>query len=219
MLKFSSKNKYTSGMTLIELIVVISIMAILSGISIFSYSTFNSHTTTQNLSDDIALSIRKAQGYAIGARSLNSIFTYGYGVHFTTNTQSNNSNAGSIKSFILFTDIKENKIYNHSSGDNTCGSPSVTNECLEILNITSQDQISEIKYKIQNHLYTLNNDENLDIVFKRPNSEPTLSCFNNSGNSCKNGTISYVQIIVSSIKNQNVLRTITIFNNGQIGVN
>jgi hypothetical protein len=155
---------------------------------------------------------------------MNSVFTYGYGVHFTTNTQSNNSNIGSKKSFVLFTDVtdnKDNKFYNYSYNDSTCGTPDAENECLEILNITSQDQISSISYKKNNDdKKLLESNESLDIVFKRPNSEPIFCYKENDHNYCKNDSdhISYVEIVVSSIKNQNISRTITIFNNGQIGV-
>jgi prepilin-type N-terminal cleavage/methylation domain-containing protein len=74
------KNK-KAGVTLIELMVVISIFAIISATVIVDYRSFSSSISTQNLADDIALSIRKAQGYAIGVRGYNNIFN-GYGIHF-----------------------------------------------------------------------------------------------------------------------------------------
>ena len=61
MFKRLNKNKYNRGMTLVELIVVLAIFMIILGLTIFDYSSFKSTTTIQNLADDIALTIRKAQ--------------------------------------------------------------------------------------------------------------------------------------------------------------
>ena len=63
MSKNKNKMKYNSGITIIELLVVISIFIIISGITIFNYSKFKSTATLQNLADDIALSVRRVQGY------------------------------------------------------------------------------------------------------------------------------------------------------------
>ena len=149
MLKSFHKSKHNSGpastqggTTLIELLVVIAIILILTGISIFNYRKFNSYLSIQNLADDIALTVRKAQGFAIGVRGSNATFTQGYGIHF-----SRVSTGSSNKSFILFVD----------GGNNTYDD----GESIEILSIKSNDQISDI---------TPNNDT-LDVMFNRPDPE------------------------------------------------
>src|ERR1035437_8584732 len=143
MFKNFHKNKYNSGFTLVELLVVIFIFMIITGITIFSYGKFNSSLSIQNLADDIALSVRRAQGFAIGVRGTGSSFTDGYGIHFTANPNSP-LNAGSNKAFILFTDmgITPNKKYNYDSSGK-CGSPTSSNECMEVLSITSADRSEE----------------------------------------------------------------------------
>ena len=101
-------NKYNSGVTLIELLVVISIFLIISTTVIFNHGKLNSSLTTQNLADDIALSIRKVQNYAIGVHgvydpnSSSSVFNYGYGVHISTEAEPSDIYSGSKKSFVLF---------------------------------------------------------------------------------------------------------------------
>lgn len=192
----SCKNKYNSGLTLIELLVVISIFAIITSIAIFNYGKFNSSSSLQNLADDIALTIRKAQGYAVGVRGVGEDFNYGYGIHFTADSST----------FILFTDIVSSSGYN-DGGVGVCGEPEVGNECLEMLNIISADKIESI------FLNDESEKNNIDIVFKRPNSEPTF-CYDGS---CSN-PVSYVKIKISNIANPEIYKFVTIFNNGQISV-
>lgn len=211
------KNKYDRGVTLIELIVVIAIFVVISGITIFNYGEFNSSLSLQNLADDIALSVRKTQGYAIGVRGYNGIFGKGYGIHFTTNTNTSDLFAGSNKSFILFANINGNDEYNYNSSG-TCGSPNSSNECLEVLNITSSDKIYEISVKDSGAEHTVN-DGSLDIFFERPNPEPTFCARNSLGGGCNfSNNISYIKIKILNDRSPGVYKTITISNNGQISV-
>lgn len=86
-MSLNNYSKYNKGMTLVELMVVLSIFAIISSMVIFNYSDYKSNVNIKVLSDDIALSIRQAQAYAIGVKSVNgeigSSFP-GYGIHFST---------------------------------------------------------------------------------------------------------------------------------------
>ena len=220
MFKNFCKNKYKKGMTLVELMVVIAILMILSSVTIFNSSNLNSHTTTQNLSDDIALSIRKAQSYAIGVHGTTSgTFDYGYGVNFTTNAPTNIKNESSSKSFILFTDIDGDGAYDHDSSG-SCGTPTATNECLEILNITSPDKVSAISFGLagREDPKPADADSSFDVVFKRPNPEPTFCYRNNTHSPCGGEKIYYLKVEVSNTKNQGVTKTIIVSNNGQISV-
>ncbi len=73
-----------AGFTLIELIVVVGILAVISGITLTSYSRFGGQVLLRNLAYDVALSIRQAQVYGISARSfLGSQFSSGHGVYFS----------------------------------------------------------------------------------------------------------------------------------------
>lgn len=223
MFKNFHKIKYNAGMTLVELLVVISIFVVVSSITIFDYGSFRSSVSIKNLADDIALSIRKAQSYAIGAHSLNASFFNGYGVHFTTATSTSNILTGSIKSFVIFNDLTPaNKLYDIGSG--ACGSG---NECNEILNIISADQIANI-YLNDADLATPANPipvgASIDISFMRPNPDAYF-CYRMAGNissSCDqtNQDISHVKIKVSNGLSGSNLKTqmITVWNTGQINV-
>jgi len=225
MFKKFYKNKYNSGMTLIELLVVIMIFLIITSITIFNYGNFNSSVSIQNLADDIALSVRKAQGYAIGVRGANDLFDNGYGVHFTTNELvPGKEYMGSNKSFVLFADLppspgveSDNK-YEYGTG--ICGKPVVGNECMEVLNIVSADQISAITFSEDSTIKTVPSSGTFDIWFKRPDPEPHFCYRQSASNSgCDSGEkITYVNIKISSIANPDVFKMITISNNGQISV-
>jgi Tfp pilus assembly protein FimT len=218
MFKNFHKNKYNSGVTLIELIVVIIIFMIISSITIFNYGNLNSSLSTQNLADDIALSIRRAQGYAVGVRGYSGLFNEGYGIHFTTNPDISKLYAGSNKSFILFADMTtQNQKYDYGSYDK-CGSPKVDNECIEVLNITSTDSITAI-YLSSDINTPISSTSTVDILFHRPNSEPTF-CYRSSSSvtGCEGNPISFVKIKVTSLRNPQSFRTITVSNNGQISV-
>jgi len=217
MFKNLSKNKYhfnyyQRGMTLIELLVVIAIFTVISSMIMFNYGDFRSTASTQNLANDIALSIRKAQSSAIGVVGVNSNFQYAHGIHFTTKPNQLNSTSGSDKSFVLFTDLNSNGTYD--SGNSPCGSFQSGNECKEILKINGNDKISSFSLD-----GATSQKGTLDIVFKRPNPD-AIFCFMSGYNNFGCSSASYVTITI--INNQNVNKIIsqkiTVWNTGQISV-
>lgn len=217
MFKKIHKNKYNSGTTLIELLVVIAIFAVISGITIFNYGKFNSSLTTQNLADDIALTIRRAQGYAIGVRGYNNTFNSGYGVHFTSNNNSQDLYTGSNKSFILFADLTAGMNYNYNNSGK-CGEVSQLNECIEMLSILSSDKIESI---VLDNQTVVPERGSVDIWFKRPDPEPKF-CYREDSDdqNCLSVDSSSIKIKLSNSRTGEgeVSRWISIYNNGQISV-
>lgn len=212
--KKSARLNYSGGVTLVELLVVIFIFVVISTTTIFSYGKFNSSLSIQNLADDIALSVRKAQGYAIGVRGYGGLFTEGYGVHFTTNTSVSDLSAGSSKSFILFADLDDDKQYDHTT-TGLCGAPEEGNECLELLSISSADNISEIY--LNNNTYPIDDTDTIDLIFKRPNPEPSF-CYRGEGIGACDFDISNIKVNISTDIDPTIHKVITISNNGQISV-
>lgn len=220
MFKNFQKKKYNSGVTLIELLVVITIFMIISTITIFDYGKFRFSTSIQNLADDIALSVRKAQSYAIGVRGYGASFGEGYGIHFMINPVASSPYSGSNKSFIIFVDIDKDGKYDFDS-TKQCGTPELGNECLEVLNIISTDKISGINYKIRNSdPKPLDVSGVIDISFKRPNPEPTFcNRYDNiNSSSCGIDSISFIEIKITNDINPGIFKIVTIWNNGQISV-
>lgn len=222
MIEIKKIIKKNSGMTLIELIVVLAILVIVASITITSYLNFKSSVSIKNLADDIALSVRKAQTSAMSSLSSNSSFSYGYGIHFSTNNNTTRPQDGSNRSFVIFYDLSNYGIYDTGSySETSCGKDSVY-ECKEIFKITSGDEITGIY--INGNLQTpVNGGSNsLDIVFKRPNPEARF-CYKASGNNCTmSSDISSVGIEISSPQKGSeprLVKLITIWNTGQISTN
>lgn len=209
------RNRYNIGMTLVELMVVISIFTLVTFATIFNYNTYRSSSSIQNLSDDIALAIRKAQSYAIGVYKTSSGFNYGYGISFSTQNNPSSLLMSSNKTFVLFTDVSDNKKYNYSSTSSICGEISSTNECTEIFNITTADEISEIYANDS----LIGDSKMVDVYFKRPNPDAVFCVRNIGGSSCESN-ISNIKIVISSQEDneENKSKSIKIWNTGQISV-
>lgn len=208
--------KNNKGMTLVELVVSIAIFTLISGITIFNYGDLRSSFSIQNITNDIALSIRKAQSYAIGASGISSSFSYGYGVHFSLDTSPTESSGGE-RAFAIFSDIYSNKKYDYQNGI-SCGSLiDSDNECIEMLNITSTDKI--VGFYINDTLEETSANSTLDIVFVRPNPDAYF-CFTydnlNSPYCDKDTEVNHVGIVVSGV---NKTKVITVWNTGQISIN
>jgi len=218
MLKNFHKTKYNSGVTLIELLVVIAILGIMSTTTLVSYNNFRSSMSIQNLADDIALSVRKAQGFAIG-----TVHSYrgSYGIHFSIDPIFKPARS-SKKSFILFANI--DNPFKYDVSNEQCGKPESGNECLELLQIISSDEIYEIRYGTMRvtggwRETKINTKESIDIFFIRPNAEPTF-CFksNQASLTCTESEIVYIKIFVRSTRDPGTYKIVTIWNNGQISV-
>lgn len=212
--------KRNSGLTVIELLVVISIFLVITGVTIFQYGNFRSNVSLQNLTDDIALAIRKAQSFAIGARSsdirnpnisTNPItFNRSFGIHFSL-SETNSPIEGNTKSFLMFSVGKgETKKYNYE-GSAPCGDSS--NGCVELFSIGTADYI---KYLIIDGERKDNPNASLDIVFTRPDPRAYFCFRNDPSESCT--VASNVGIVITNgmadEKEKN--RTISIQNTGQI---
>lgn len=219
------KKNYQKGMTLIEMLMVVFIFMTISTMILFNYGKFESSISLQNLADDIALSIREAQSYAIGARGIpdggtSESFFNGYGIHFTSdlNPLLGLFLGSSPKSFVFFVDYDDplDKKYsnNASGGIDGCGKIFKKNsECYKIISISSADYIS----KITAEGYS-NPIERVDIVFIRPYPEPSFCIGEDDSSSCAlDLNLEYVEIEVTNPRTDKV-KTVTITNTGQIVV-
>lgn len=214
-----SKNR---GMTLVELIMVSIIFIIVSSISIFNYNKFNSSISLQNLTDEIALSIRKVQGYAIGAKGIGSQFSNKYGLSFSVSDSSfETSPIPSKNSFVIFVDTQDNYSYNYETNPTKyCGTPTATNECLEFLSIKNRDKISKIEVYKNGSPIVLDVNSSINILFERPNPEAVF-CYKTSASSLCDSDISRVIISIESDNSGGNAKTrsVTVWSTGQIHIN
>jgi prepilin-type N-terminal cleavage/methylation domain-containing protein len=89
-----------AGFSLVELLVCIAIIAIISGVILARYRSFNSTLLLRDLAYEIALSTREAQVFGISVHGESGSFSDAYGMHFTTGT-----------AYTLFTDVNDNNRY------------------------------------------------------------------------------------------------------------
>jgi len=202
-MKTDKKTKKNAGMTYVELIVVLSIFAIMSAISFFNYGTFQKKVDIKVLANDIALQIIQAQKDALsGKLPLTGSFDSGkpsYGVYF--NTESPNE-------FIYFANLNNINSFD-KEGD----------LILDKIIITKNNFISGVgTYYPDNPLGNLNpvssKSLNLAITFTRPNSGASIY----SNGELITG-IEYAQISISSPGANPVTSHIKVYPSGRVQIN
>jgi prepilin-type N-terminal cleavage/methylation domain-containing protein len=229
------KRKNQKGFTLVEIVVVVGIFAVVSSILLFNYADFSTRVTLRNLTQEVALSIRKTQTLATSVRGadVNNAFasTRGYGIAFKVTPESIQHGGGGFSYYDIFRDENGDGLYNE--GPN-CGSPTIGSECLERFHITTGDRIFRIctpgdctnsqAYFGRNFL------EDVVIYFRRPNPDARIYRTNASTT-----PLSYVDIHIASRKGarmyqasptletastvrENHVKVVRVWNTGQIGV-
>lgn len=199
-------------MTYVELIVVLSIFAIMSSIAIFNYNGFQANVDIKNYASDIALQIVQAQKSSLSGLlpTLGGQITGwkpSYGVYFSTNSNKGADN----KNIIYFTDLNNNGIFDSSF---------CTGECLSKVTITKNNTISKLEIIPSTTtsctgVVSGNPVTDLDITFKRPDSGTTIA----SGVAVLSpSNITCAQITVASPGNS-VTSTIKVYPSGRIQIN
>jgi len=207
MFKLNKKIKRNSGMTYVELIVVLSIFSVLSAVVLFNYGEFQAKVDLKNLASDIGLKIVEAQKASLygklppAGHSVTSDWKPSYGVHFDITP-----GTGYNKKFIYFVDQdylappdSQNNFFDGSFTD-------CTGECLEEISITKGDYISAIN-KISGTSTSIND---LTVTFSRINSGMVFA----SGLGLLPDTVSSIEITITSPKSISTI--IKLFPSGRI---
>lgn len=195
-----------AGFTLIEMLVVIGIIVIISGIVLSNNSRFGGVVQLQNLAYDIALSIRQAQVYGISVQRFNTSATFAsaYGMHFA---------ASSPNTYVLFGDVNIpfNGVYDPGGA---------IPEIVQSTTIQSGYTIDAI------YATPVSGAEisvaSLDITYRRPDPDAYISrngdqlTFNSKGKYVSGNLNEQARIVVRSPRGD--LKSITISSNGQISV-
>ena len=187
--------EYSRGTTYVELIVVLSIFALMTSVVLFNYGEFQAKVDIKNLTSDIALQIVEAQKSALSGELLSPVSAFAskpsYGVYFSPSPST---------SFIYFADLNNDKIYNDNS--------------LSTINLQNGNFIEKIE-KCSGSPTVCVSIENpflLSITFTRPDSR----AFFYSGSSELTG-FSYIKISVKSPKGPS--SGIKVYPSGRIQVN
>jgi prepilin-type N-terminal cleavage/methylation domain-containing protein len=195
--------KRNKGFTYVELIVVLSIFAVLSAVAIFNYNKFQGKVDIKNLSSDIALKLVQAQKAAVSGTVSTLTFTGNnkpsYGVYF---------NATTPTKFLYFADLDNS----NSCDTSGCVAPNYTigGEVLSIYNTTKGNKISSLV--INGTSCPAISD--MTIVFKRPASTAMF----NSTTPLAGCTITDVVINIVSQDGTNTAM-IEVYPSGRIQIN
>lgn len=220
--------KFSKGFTLVEMMVVVGIFAMVATVLLFNYSNFSTTVAVRTLAQDIGLSVRKAQAYAISVRSITgaggmrSDMFPAYGISFSVDGSPAIPYAPSTSSFSIFADVSEsnNNISNYRFDNNgVCGGvPGIGQECVESLSIKSSTRIVSLctDSPNANSCFTPQTGGTVNVVFRRPNPDAVI-CVVNPGGNCIGQPSSYLKVTVQSSKGTQ--RVITIWNTGQISIN
>ncbi len=155
------------GMTFVELIVILGIFGAVAGTVLFNYRDFNGNVGLQNLAQDIALQIKRAQTDAVSGKTPNlstdqeaiigtlipPTWTPSYGVAFDY--------ADHSKSFFLYFNKDGFSQHFEDLEDETYSGPCGSvpdSECLEEITITSGDFIDLVCFDYNETLLLENND-------------------------------------------------------------
>lgn len=202
---FKKKNQKT-GMTYVEIIVVLSIFSVLSGVVIYNYRTFQEKIDTKNLTNEVALKIVEAQKSSLSGfiptqtPSDPQKWKPAYGVYFTLAAKNGNTN------FIYFTDLNNSKSFD---GSLAC----TDQECLEKILITKNNTISSLEAVYVGEDAKNTQLDDLTITFSRPSSSANII---SSTPFDPKYTLSHIQIILTSPNLVN--STIKVFPSGRIQI-
>jgi len=186
-----------AGFTIIEMLVVLAIIFILAGTSLVNYNQFGKEIDLENMTYNVALTIRTAQSFGINRRDdLSTSFDEPspYGVYFTTSLISPPPGLSS-ESFMVFIDNKNgnlpgsNNIFDNSGTGGACVSNSA-DECIEIFTMNKLVYISSLCAG-DNAANCTERDE-LHITYKRPNPDAIIK------SSASAAPHSYAEVTLSS---------------------
>ncbi len=224
------KKQKLSGFTLVELIIVVSIAVIISGISLYQFYKQRNGSTIQSTAEEIALNIRRAQSNALAVRSTGGVvpvYQNGYGLYFKLSPGTNPQQDATPTSYISFIDYTAvgsssgwDRAYLQSATPKSCGNPMVgDHECIEKINLPNGDRITGLE--VCNA--TCATADLLAITFVRPNLDayfcttPTTA----APPGCSISPYAYIKINISStgqVATDALTRSIYVWSTGQVSI-
>ncbi len=226
-MQFKNNLKNNKAFSIIEMLVVIAIFGIVTGVVLFQYGQFNSQIVMTNTAYEIATTIQQAQVFALGQRVVQGAdnMENRYGVYF------NKEETDGEKNFIFFVD------YAISSGsgsdfeangtcdaDTTDGSGScyrctIDDECIDKFKITRDIFIEKICLSDDSDPIDSDGGCSKDetnaatVTFQRPNPD---AIFKNTDTVAGTGAIASMGIVLTNRFGSK--SAVVVRNTGQISV-
>lgn len=209
----NARNKrFSSGFSLVELIVVVSIFIIMTTIVLFNQNKFSSDISISNVAHSIALSIREAQVYGILVRESevngsDSNFTSAYGIHFLKLNSLDPSFA-----LIFFSDDDDDLRYTDDPADSEINRYTLAegNRITEICTYGEGSGDVNCTYASGSNEITT-----ADIVFKRP--EPRAIITDSNFEDAPQDYLKEIRITITSSLGDKT-RIVKVLSSGQVSV-
>ncbi len=191
-LPLNFQRRSLTGFTLIEMLVVMFIFTIITGVILANHARFNSSVLLGSLAYNVALSIREAQVYGLSVQPFGANFEVGYGVHFSAPDR-----------YVFFADTNVSKRY--EAGTDSIVQTYTVGQGHTVKRFcgTLSDGSSQCSDSPSNPIHSL------DVVFFRPDPDANISSENP-------GFYSGALVTVASPSGET--RTITVQSTGQISV-
>ncbi len=199
--------RLSRGFSLVELLVSIGIFVLITSVIVISQHNLGGTILITNLSYDVALSVRQAQVYGVSVSSVGQAtpsFQKSYGIHFEQSGY-----------YVLFAvDIGGDQRYD-ASVNNTSTGCMPSSKCISFFKIEQGNVIS--RFCADSYCAgagTNNTISAMDIIFTRPNPEPTIYAYKNGAlvsNTAGNATITVMSP-------QSLTKVVGVLSSGQIAV-
>lgn len=218
--------------TVVEMLVVVGIFVMISGVILFNSKSFSSSANLQNVMQDLALAIRKAQGYALGFQTPSVVggTITGFGVYFG---DIKTTNSAWQKKYVIYGDFNDSGAGAYNPAGSSCGTGSLSagSECLEVLSMTTGEKISNVCLSYNGTSNQMSGsvtgtncvsaNDAVTMYFNRPKPDAQFCWFKSaSPNTCvttiSSNAISDVSIEVTALNNSK--KIVTVWNTGQIGI-
>lgn len=221
-LQLTTRRMKDQGLTLLEVVFVITIFAIMASIVLFNFKGFGNSTAMDNLAQDIALRIVEAQRSATsgaltpGLDGLSDSTAPSYGAYFDSGAAASVPN----HSFTYYAD------QNHDGFFNDLGvcppSPVAGNECLSVTTITTGEYVSDIcvQHPVPGSPAHVDcrTDASLHVTFTRPFHDAVMKACTAPG-SCGTPVVADVAYIeIASNVDPTQKRTIVVTALGEVHV-
>lgn len=195
-----------TGMSYVELIVVLSIFSAISSVALFNYGKFKAKVDVKNLASRIALEIVRAQKSSLSGQLppaaqqllITPAWKPSYGIHFNVISEE--------RRMVYFADLNQDGNFSETS----C---SFNGECLNKFNLVPIPDVFRLHVFYQDSTSALLDD--LTIVFVRPDSSAIITSSDPDFDPLK--AISYVQITITFP--QGVTGRTKVYPSGRIQVN
>lgn len=218
-----SRARFLRGFTLVEMMVVVSIIVIMTGVVLAGLPGFRDRSSLDLVAQEVALVIRQAQAFGSQTRFAAAAFP-SYGIYF--NISDVNQTFQSSNSFRLFADIGSPSDGHFSDGAGTqCAASGA--ECREVYTLGGGITITELNLCVKDSGTETCNSlglDHLNIIFNRPNPEAHFADNysssnnpNNLDNNCNGNACSYAKVILSSAKT-GTAKNICVWSTGHIYV-